>query len=398
MSGLTELTAEEKLVISLCRMDFNNDQISAIESLCDIITDWNEFVRISNEQGVIALCWHNLNRIGTIKKIPSGYQGILHNSYLKSVARNTFLNKSLDEFSSLIKNDFGKIVLLKGMALEKTVFGNMGVRQMTDIDILVNENSAIKLRYFMLARGYESDPVISKIYEKRMFLNGKHLPEMRKNGVSIEIHFRLFREKGNSLTQELINGAQVMPGREYLFVPDLQLHFLYLIWHLEKHEQENEFQVRLYTDLIVLLSAYQEKILNEKLLTLAKQSGLGSFLLNKLLIIKSFWGYSFPDWMESQFSQIDKESAVKDFILFLRNSKSRKEQIKTYNPLKTLEYIPGIINKLLFITGYIIPSIPYMKANYHIKSTILCLMLYPVRWVQIMLWVAGLRKIVKEGA
>jgi hypothetical protein len=398
MAGFPELNTEEQLLISICRMDFNNDHISVIELLCEEVTDWNEFVRITNEQGVIALCWYNLNRIGAIKKIPAEYQGIMHNSYLKSVARNTFLNKCLDDLSSLIKNDFGKIALLKGMALERTVYGNMGVRQMTDIDILVNEDSAIKLRNLMLSLGYESDPVISKIYEKRMFLNGKHLPEMRKNGVSIEIHFRLFREKDDSLSREFLEEAKIIPGTENLYIPDPDLQFLYLIRHLEKHEQENEFQLRLYTDLVVLLSAEREKILNEKLIVIAQKAELESFLLNKLMMIKIFWGYSYPDWIESKISGIRQENAKRDFIVLLRSTKSRKEQLRDYNPLKSLTYIQGPINKLLFITGYLVPSIPYMKAKYHSKSAIYCLLLYPVRWVHIFLWLVGLRKEVKEGA
>jgi hypothetical protein len=397
-AGILQLTVEEELLIALCRMHFDDELSLRIKILIDKITDWEKFVRLSNEQGVIALCWHNIEKAGLAEKIPDTHREIMHKSFLKSVARNTFLNKSIEELSSLVKNDFGKIVLIKGMALERNIYGNSGLRQMTDIDILTEEGSAMRLREFLLSNGYESDPVISGIYEKRMFMVGKHLPEMRKNGVSIEIHFKLFREAENFLTRKLLSGSQAVPGTGNLFIPEPQVHFLYLLRHLDKHEQENEFQVRLYTDLVVLLSEYGEEILNEELCALSQQAGIYDFLLRTLLCLKIFWGITFSDRIELQISGTNKESVSDNFIKFLRSKKTRNEQLQTYNPLKSLRYIPGPVNKFLFITGYLVPSIAYMKAKYHTKSSFICILLYPVRWVHIGLWIVGLREKVTENA
>ena len=66
----------------------------------------------------------------------SGIWTILHTAYLKSLTNNTIIYTHLKEIVALAKKENIKIVLLKGLALEKTVYGNKGLRQLSDIDHL----------------------------------------------------------------------------------------------------------------------------------------------------------------------------------------------------------------------------------------------------------------------
>ena len=391
MSGSLQLNNNERLLIALCRLHFTESQTYLVKRLSEKITDWDEFVNLANDQGVIALCWNNLNKTGIITNLPPVTRETMHTGYLKSVTRNIFLEKFLSELSFSLKEDFGRIVLLKGMALEKIVYGNSGLRQMTDIDLLAEEENAISIRKALMENGYESDPFISPVFEKRLFQEGKHLPEIRKNGVSVDLHYKLFREKDNSLTKELIKGSEKIQGYENLFLPGTRLLFLYLIRHLEKHEQENEFQIRLFTDLVVLLESYPQEILNEELFVLARKAGIEEFLIRTLLVIRTFWEVTFNAGIENLLSAAEAEEAERDFIRFLRNDKTGKELGKSYHPLKSLEYIPGILNKVLFVIAYLIPSVGYMKFKYKIRSVFAAVFYYPVRWVHVLLWLAGLR-------
>ncbi len=187
-----QLTAEEKLLISLCRLNFNEEQKSEIRDLMKEVKDWDHFVNLSNEHGIVALCWYNINETGNSNNLPERQLEILHLAYLKNLTRNTFLFNQLKEIVSLSKNEKIKIVLLKGLALEKTVYGNKGLRQMNDIDILVRQDKAASLRRILLKNGYKSAPLVSSFHENIMPAYGKHLPEMYKNGISTEIHFKLF--------------------------------------------------------------------------------------------------------------------------------------------------------------------------------------------------------------
>src|SRR5664280_884465 len=204
---LSQLLPEEKLLLCLCRLSFSDQQKAEICDLVKQITNWPRFVTLANEHGIIALCRHNLVTLHCDATIPEKYREILHAGYLKSLSRNTKMFELLKEVLSIAASENIKVVLLKGLALEKTIYGNSGLRQMNDLDILVRIEDAIKLRNLLLKNSFKSQPAISPLHEKILPSYGKHLPEMYKNGLSVEIHFKLFEQKGNSLTEQFIENS-----------------------------------------------------------------------------------------------------------------------------------------------------------------------------------------------
>ena len=225
---LSQLLPEEHLLLSLCRLNFTGKQEQDIKSLVLKISDWNYFIRQANEHGIIALAWYNIFTTGNSQFIPDEIAQKLHAGYLKSLAYNTFVHNHLEEVASLTSVENISLVILKGLALEETVYGNKGLRQMTDIDILVKQEDAIKMRKILLGNGYESAPFISPIFEKKMFLHGKHLPEMYKNGLSVEIHIKLFAQRGNSLTEEFFDKAYLFPENKIFIIRNHSCSFF--IW------------------------------------------------------------------------------------------------------------------------------------------------------------------------
>jgi hypothetical protein len=55
-----QLTVEESLLISLCRLSFSRVEKENVRILMEGVTDWKRFVAMSNEHGIIALCHHNI--------------------------------------------------------------------------------------------------------------------------------------------------------------------------------------------------------------------------------------------------------------------------------------------------------------------------------------------------
>jgi hypothetical protein len=384
---LQQLTTEEKLLLSLCRLHFTDDQKREIGNLMKRVTGWDKFVTLSNEHGVISLSWYNIVETGNKDFIPSEYLGKLHSGYLKSLARNTRIFDLLKEVLELAEKENIKIVLLKGLALEQTIYGNRGLRQMNDIDILVRQDSAIRLRKKLLAIGFVSIPIISPLHEKVMPAYGKHLPEMIKKGLSVEIHFRLFDQPGNSLTERLFNEAklQALDSSDFeIYIPDTLLFFLHLVKHLDKHEKIGTSQLRLYLDLVVLLLEQRREIGSKEFLKLAETAGLNYPLIEKLYILRLFWNISFPAWIEKQFEKFDKVKISERFLHFLRHPSGNEPEKEPDSLLKPLENIPEVINKFLFIMGYLFPSLTFMQFRYKTKDRFIAIAFYPVRWFKLL--------------
>ncbi len=140
------LSPSEKLLLCLCRRVLTPAEKEEISGLAAEVKDWDLFVRQANEHGIIALAHENLSEAGCSGLIPPASSKTLYQGYLSSLARNTALSERLDHILNLARQEGIRIILLKGMALEKTIYGNRGLRQMNDIDLLTDRKDAVPLR------------------------------------------------------------------------------------------------------------------------------------------------------------------------------------------------------------------------------------------------------------
>ena len=91
-----------------------------------------------------------------LKMLPLSVKETLKASSDKSIARNTFIASVVGEALTLLRENDIEPVMLKGMALEYAWYGGRGFRQMTDADILVPREQALKARSLMLENGFSS--------------------------------------------------------------------------------------------------------------------------------------------------------------------------------------------------------------------------------------------------
>jgi hypothetical protein len=271
-------------------------------------------------------------------------------------------------------------VILKGMALENSVYGTAGLRQMSDVDILIDRNECIIARDLLIVNGYVSLPVKSLFHKLILPYSGKHLPSLIKNGTSVEIHHELFGGRKNNLTRILFETSYETDIRgEKTWFPEPLLFFLYLVKHLWLHEMSNESQLRLYTDLIVLIEKHRDEILIRDLLKLAVEAEMSEILANHLRPLRDIWGVSFPDWLNDFTNNFSSEDSLKKFIFFLGSPKDNPciEKPDVYRQI--IKDIPGLQRKFMYVLGDIFPSITFMKKRYGCGSTLKVLMYYPHR-------------------
>lgn len=233
MKSEVRISDEEHLLPELCRLEFSDEQINRIKSLLAVITDWPYFSNLANEHGVAALVWYNLEKYQLHSEIPEAVAYFLKCTLMRSLGRNTFNTESMGEVLRLLNAENIKIVILKGLALENSVYGNQGLRQMSDVDILINRDECIKARKILIRNGYVSLPVKSFFHKQILAYYGKHLPSLIKNGTSVEIHHELFGGRKNLMTKMLYDSSYMVEIKgEKTWFPQPQIFFLYLVKHL----------------------------------------------------------------------------------------------------------------------------------------------------------------------
>jgi hypothetical protein len=381
MKNEVMIRSEEELLLGLCRLEFSNENLEKIKSIIADVSDWDYFKNLANLHGVGALVWHNLERHNLFSGIPDKVLSYLKSTLMINFSRNTFINEAMGEVLHLLNKNNIKAVILKGFALENSVFGNSGLRQMSDVDILIDRDQCILARDILISNGFVSLPVKSFYHQFILAYSGKHLPSLIKNGISVEIHNELFGKSNKKMTRILYDSSyEVEIKGEKTWFPQPQLFFLYLVKHLWLHEINNESQVRLYTDLIVLIEKHYDEILNYNLIKLASESGMSEIMASHLEPLRDMWGITFPDLINAFVDKFSNSGAIKNFIFFLQSPKNNQPVDKPKLYRHIISDIPGFHRKFLYVLGDIFPSISFMKTRYKCKYTWQVIRYYPLRF------------------
>jgi len=380
MNDKLNISIEESLLLRLCRLDFDVEMKVMLQAIVEKVKDWQYFATLANSHGVAALVYNNLGKLGFLRFIPDETVAFLKNTQLLSISRNARFADMMKEVLMLLNSEQVKTVLLKGMALEHMVYENRGLRQMSDVDVLVAREDCIRAQNALIFNGFTQLPLKSAIHKLIIPYTGKHLPTLIKNGFSIELHHELFGTGKNELTKMFFDTSEETElADEKVFIPRPQIFFLYLVKHLYLHEIKNESQLRLYTDLVVLLGKFREDIINYDLLKYANQAGMSEILACRLEPLRELWGISFPGWINDFIDKWNDPTSINKFVFFLKSPKNNLPLDQAWFYRNTLRDIPRFYRKVIFVIGDLFPTLTFMKKRYGCKTGWKAVLFYPHR-------------------
>ena len=174
---------------------------------------------------------------------------------MQSVVRNAWLAERWKEVNRILSEAGIRHILLKGMALEHTIYGSRGLRQMNDNDILLKREDCMRAWNLLQENGFTTEPVKSGLHRKILLDIGKHLPSLYKDGYSVEIHHRLFNEspdKGKEPTDYFADSEEINVGETKALILSKKDQLEHLVSHYYKHAEEGNCQLRLYADILLL--------------------------------------------------------------------------------------------------------------------------------------------------
>lgn len=123
--------------------------------------------------------------------IPPTALARLETVYYEQAARNALLHSALRDLLTAFRDAGMSIVVLKGAALAETVYGNLALRPMRDLDLLVRENDVPAAETVLVRLGYMAD----ESFRPRSWYveQHHHLPPFlaRDGPAVVEIHWQL---------------------------------------------------------------------------------------------------------------------------------------------------------------------------------------------------------------
>jgi Uncharacterised nucleotidyltransferase len=168
---------EIELMLCCARTRIDSATAIRIKTLLQQDIDWVYLIQTAGSQGVMPLLYWSLNNIGA-EAVPKTIWTQLRNYFHTNAQHNLFLTAELHKLLNLFEQHSIPVVPFKGPVLAVCAYGNLALRQFSDLDILVSK------QHFPIAQ----ELLISEGYGLWMKLSWQCSFASKDNRVNIDIH------------------------------------------------------------------------------------------------------------------------------------------------------------------------------------------------------------------
>lgn len=305
MNQTSPLTPEESLIFLASRINLNSDDTSSMQVILKQSPDWSIIKKYAKQLGIEPLLYKHLSQYGNAHNVPDEMMLSLKHEYLIKCSLNYKIYCEVERILNVTNESGITIVLLKGAFLAKYIYGDIALRPMVDIDILVKEEDSEIVQEKLTELGFEKATAYhaSSFHEEFLRDEAKHLIPLYKPKVgAIEIHLDIFpRVKHDSedmvkvwesMQNSNLDGFQIKSlSPEYLILY-LCLHLYY---HITTISADHGIRFFWFCDIHEIIRHYKDKINWESFCSIVNSIRVGAQVSTILAYMRNNWNTPIPD-------------------------------------------------------------------------------------------------------
>lgn len=383
---------EDKLLLYCSRINLTEDIENKIKEILSEALDWDYIVDYSYNQGISPLVYWNLNKISNGKNVPPEILKKLEKLYYGNLARNMILYEELNKVLKAFKKEGIDTIVLKGAFLAKEVYENIGLRPMSDIDLLIREEDYQKAKVELTKLMYSTDVFLTKYYEQlQTVLSNELLFKHKDKKVLIDLHWDILPPE----SCYKININELWKNTKPIKISDIEIFALapedlliHLCLHLDNHinySRSAAQHFKDYCDIAEVTRHYKETINWNYFLQSSKDSGIEKPVFESLSIANNYLGAIIPENILSSLEST-KKNPDKAFERVTQDNLDEKDEwnkIKYYMKLKKID---STWNRLRLLFEYSFPSKEFMIYRYSIENEKKVYIYYLIRSREMLQW------------
>ncbi len=375
------LTSEDKLILSGSKLHLTENDIQQMEDLISSVTNWKRFTDMAIQNGVGPSTHKNFSLVNNLNLIPEKSLSRLKQTYYRSLSRNMILYEYFRNAVDVFSKEGITVIALKGIFLAEIIYQDIGLRQMSDIDLLIRKEDIEKCRKLLLDMGYKYTEFYKSDFIKE-FDNKKHLPPLILNGVSIELHSKIHLDAlgfSVNIDDYWKRSQQVMLSNisvHSLSIEDLIQH---LCLHLNEHFNEGNPQLSSFVDISEVIKKYSSKINWDFLLESCNLYNCSNIVFKYLLLIEKYFHIVIPGCILQKVNANIDLRTEKLFIYYLQNFRKNAPLGIVNMNIEAFSNIRGFKNKTIYLFNDFFPSRTFMYRRYGIRKNYLLFWYYIIR-------------------
>jgi hypothetical protein len=344
--------------------------------------NWEKFSSYSIKHGVAALIYKKLCSPDLLPLLPDAILSLFKQQYYKTFARNTIFIENFKLIADQAHKNNIDLILLKGISLINNIYEDIGMRPMSDIDVLVKNNDVQQITNILESLNYGTNPIVkSKLFDSNFSIEHFHLPAYinKTNHVMVELHTHIHPEK-SSLNIDISEfWKNKIPVKTFntnvgMLSPENLLQHLYI--HIHEHFHIKNIRLSHFYDVAKVIEKYDNNGLDwKKFVDDTLKFNIKIAVFPYLYLTQKYFNVNIPSVVSFHFSDLDKATIEGKFIDILNihsfNSKELAEMKK-----EEINNIKGFKNKLIYITGDLFPSKRFMISRYNLKNKQLFFLYY----------------------
>jgi hypothetical protein len=360
---MRKLIPEELFILACAKIEPSFEDIERINNLVPQIKKWDYTLKLAIENGMAPLVYKKIPLLSNGIMIPEKVKQSLQQVYYKTLSYGTVLYQNFNEVAETFSNAGIDVIPLKGIFLADYLYRDIGLRQLSDIDILVREENIPECVDIMKGLGYVQEEEKSKFFEENV--DYIHCSHIVKGIAKFDLHRKIHKENESytvkiqdfweSATEVVVNGAPVLA---------LDIHHLiiHLCIHLEKHFGLEIVQYKCFCDIVNLLDKHADKIDWGKLEGLCTKYNCTFTIFKYLMLTKEFFNVYLPDEIVNKHSKCLSKNVIKQFV---RNFIHKNSWETT--SVAQLKMKNGINEKMRYFFRTVFPPVKFMVDRYRIK-------------------------------
>jgi hypothetical protein len=274
-------------LLTCLRIEDRETKITRLQAFSE--QEWEKILAAASQYGVVPILFHTLNHVHSDLYIPQAIWTQMKHTYYRSAARNMRLYRELVKILSALNSQGISVILLKGAHLAESVYKNLALRPMVDIDLLAHKEDLLKVHEILLQQGYTcADGRVS---------GHVHLaPYEKDNAIPIEVHFHITRppvsQRVNpaALWERAHNNSYQGVDVLTLCPEDLLLHLCYHT--CIDHGFSNGFIP--YFDIVHILTWYEGRLNWDQLWERGTEWGIEKSVYLMLALTEKLLGFPVP--------------------------------------------------------------------------------------------------------
>jgi hypothetical protein len=183
--------AENRLLLSVACRSLSADQVEVVRGLLRQELDWDHVLRLARYHYLAPLLYYHL-RAHVPDAVPPPIMARLQQHYLANTGRNLVMTAELKRLGEIFQTHDVTALAYKGPALMEEVYGNVILRPLADLDILVHPKDAARARGILTGNGYRpAEEIPAWLHDRYWGARGEQTFLQIDGKVQVDLHWTL---------------------------------------------------------------------------------------------------------------------------------------------------------------------------------------------------------------